>query len=373
MPSDLTPLSVLAGRTVVAAASTDEWGTAKHEIARLIGCGSQERERLAERQLDQTREPLQAAPGQELEEARAGLEAVWGVRLRHLLEEHPEKAGELQVLVDQIQAKLPAQDWSKRTQWRDALQPIPRILGWYKDNAVAGILLAAGFVVLKGYVVARGDVATALGILQYAGLATVVTAGLLSSLPIVAAAMLAYTLSRVLARVLTRSKEQPPTFSRPLLWVTLGAFALAALFAPWTYLVLAGAIGLAMALRASGRVAWLGAGLVRVLLAFVTLAAVIFSLYAVWVPHEVVNFRPGTEPITRQVGYVLSGDNGWITMLTSQAHQIVHYPDAEVRSQVVCERSSILTSQPSLWDLLTEVNSTVKSVLHPAPAGRCPG
>jgi hypothetical protein len=208
--------------------STDEWGTAKHEIARLIGCGSQERERLAERQLDQTREPLQAAPGQELEEARAGLEAVWGVRLRHLLEEHPEKAGELQVLVDQIQAKLPAQDWSKRTQWRDALQPIPRILGWYKDNAVAGILLAAGFVVLKGYVVARGDVATALGILQYAGLATVVTAGLLSSLPILAAAMLAYTLSRVLARVLTRSKEQPPTFSRPLLWVTLGAFALAA-------------------------------------------------------------------------------------------------------------------------------------------------
>lgn len=60
------------------------------------------------------------------------------------------------------------------------------------------ILLAAGFVVLKGYVLARGDVATALGILQYAGLATVVTAGLLSSLPILAAAMLAYTITESL-------------------------------------------------------------------------------------------------------------------------------------------------------------------------------
>jgi hypothetical protein len=43
--------------------------------------------------------------------------------------------------------------------------------------------LPTGFVILKGYVIARGDLATALGILQYAGLVTVVTAGLLSSLP----------------------------------------------------------------------------------------------------------------------------------------------------------------------------------------------
>lgn len=99
MPSDLTALAVLAGQTVVAAASTDEWGTTKQGVARLLGRGDQKREQLAERRLDQTRDQLQAAPGQELEQARADLEAVWRTRLGDLLEEHPEKAGELRVLV----------------------------------------------------------------------------------------------------------------------------------------------------------------------------------------------------------------------------------------------------------------------------------
>jgi hypothetical protein len=402
MPSDLTALAKRASHTVVAAASTDdtsadEWGTAQRGVAGLLGRDDPGKTSAASRRLDQTRDKLQAASGHELNQARADLEAVWLTRLGDLLDEDPDAADVLRPLLEQIQATLPDQQASKHAQWRDALQPIPRILRWYKDNAVAGILLAAGFVVLKGYVLARGDVATALGILQYAGLATVVTAGLLSSLPILATAMLAYTFSRVLAWALTRARGErrsqepkPPASSRLLIVVTLCVFVLAAVFAPWTYLVLAGLIGLAIAMMrplrrseraarpgarrvarlVAGRVARLVAGLVRALLASFAVVAVISSLYAVWVPHEVVYFRPGTLP--PQVGYVLSEGNGWIAILISGAHRIVHYPDAKVTAQMVCEKTSDITTAPTLWDTVTGLNPTVKSVLHPAAPPPCP-
>jgi hypothetical protein len=106
---DPTVLAVLAAQTVVAAASTDAWGMAKRGVARLFGRGDPERERLAEQRLDQTQAQLQAAPGKDLELARAGLESAWRTRLVDLLEEYPDAAGDLQALVEQIQAELPAQ------------------------------------------------------------------------------------------------------------------------------------------------------------------------------------------------------------------------------------------------------------------------
>jgi hypothetical protein len=121
-------------------------------------------------------------------------------------------------------------------------QPRPR--GWW---------LAAGFVILKCYVIARGDITTALGILQYVGLATVVTASLLSSLPILTAAMLASAVSQmtwsVVPKVVSESrikKPKPPAFTWRLAAAMLGAFVLAAAFSPWTYLAIAALIGLAI-------------------------------------------------------------------------------------------------------------------------------
>lgn len=105
---DLAALAALAAQTVVAAASTDAWGLAKRGVARLLGGGDPGRERLAEQRLDQTRELLQAAPGLDLDLARARQEAAWQARLADLLQEHPDMAGSLQVLVDQIRAELPA-------------------------------------------------------------------------------------------------------------------------------------------------------------------------------------------------------------------------------------------------------------------------
>jgi hypothetical protein len=105
---DVLALAALAGRTVVAAASTDAWETAKRGIARLLGRGDPERQRQAEQRLDQTRDQLRSAPGPELEQACASLAAAWQARIFTLLEEHPDIADDLQALVGQIRAGLPA-------------------------------------------------------------------------------------------------------------------------------------------------------------------------------------------------------------------------------------------------------------------------
>jgi hypothetical protein len=363
MPSKPTALPASAAQAVVAAASTDAWRTAKRGVKRLLGRGDSDRQLL-----DKTRGQLQAVASQELEQTRAALEADWRTRLTRLLKEHPKKDGELQTLVVQIQKAC------RREQWRDALKPIPTIIGWYKANVFAGILLAAGFVVLKGYVIARADLATALGILQYAGLATVVTAGLLSSLPILAAVMLAFTVIHMIG-----SRDTPGLRWR-LAVVMLGAFVLAAVLTSWAYLVLAVVLGLMIGAVLRWDVPKWGAWPVYALVAIIAGAAVILSLYTVWVPHETVHFRPHTLPPHTvpkdvQVGYVLSEGNGWITMLTSGAHQIVRYPDADVITQVVCERHpkpdhiiSEFREGATLWD---EVTSDMH-FLHPAVNQNCP-
>lgn len=104
----LVALAMLAAQTVVAAASTDVWGAAKRGVARLLGRGNPDWERLSEQRLDQARDQLLAAPDQQLDQVRADLEAVWRTRLADLLEEDPNVAGDLQALVNQIRSQLPA-------------------------------------------------------------------------------------------------------------------------------------------------------------------------------------------------------------------------------------------------------------------------
>jgi hypothetical protein len=365
MPVDQDALAALAARMVVAAASTDAWGTAQSGVAPLLGRGDPEQERRADRRLDQTRDQIQAAAGKELEQARADLEAVWRTRLADLLEEQPDAAGELGEVVKQIQAASPV---AAARPWRQALRPLPEIVDWYKANPFAGTLLAAGFVVLKCYVVARGDLATALGILQYTGVGAVVAASALSSLPILTAAALAYAVFHVASR-------RP---WRQLLWVMAGAFVLTAVFAPWTYLALAVLIGVAAAVIRRLPARKLATRLLTVLVAGVGVVAVIVGLYTVWVPHEIVTFRPGTLPRGKmvEVGYVLSEDNGWITMLTTglgEEHRIIRVRDAAVKKQAVCERRpvrghsiSLFTDAVSLWRLVTRDYSLLRASVNPS-------
>jgi hypothetical protein len=108
----LLALASLAGRTLVSAATTEAWASARKGFARLLGRDDPERSRRAEARLEETRAQLDGAPVPELERTRAELEAAWQTRLADLLDEYPDAAGQLQALVDQIQAQLPPGDVS---------------------------------------------------------------------------------------------------------------------------------------------------------------------------------------------------------------------------------------------------------------------
>lgn len=103
----LVSLASLAGRTVVKAAVTDAWDTAKDGFARLLGRGDTGRTVVEERRLEQTRAELAGVPAAELEWAQSRLQAAWQTRLLDLLEERPEIAADLQALVEEVQGQLP--------------------------------------------------------------------------------------------------------------------------------------------------------------------------------------------------------------------------------------------------------------------------
>jgi hypothetical protein len=104
----LIALAALAGNTVVAAATTDAWEAARRKFAQLLGHGDPKKEQLADRRLEETRQQLEGASGQELEKAQADLKKVWQLRLQDLLEEDPGVEAELRALVEEVRAQLPA-------------------------------------------------------------------------------------------------------------------------------------------------------------------------------------------------------------------------------------------------------------------------
>jgi len=104
----LIALAALAGNTVVTAAVTDAWESARKGFARLMGRGDPARIKLAEERLAQTHDQLAQATGADLEQTRAALEAQWVTRLTDLLEEDPDVEADLRTLVEEIQAQLPA-------------------------------------------------------------------------------------------------------------------------------------------------------------------------------------------------------------------------------------------------------------------------
>ena len=104
----LVALAALAGNTVVTAAATDAWKSARKGFARLLGRGDPGKAKLAEERLAETRDRLTQAAGEDAEHTRAALEAQWVTRMRDLLEEDPGAEADLRALVEEIQARLPA-------------------------------------------------------------------------------------------------------------------------------------------------------------------------------------------------------------------------------------------------------------------------
>ncbi len=110
MPADrLSALADLAGRTVVAAATTDAWETAQRGLAQMLGRGDAKQARLARQWLAQTYKQLTVADQTDAGRTRAALAQLWTGRLSELLEEHRDAEVDLRALVQEIQAALPAE------------------------------------------------------------------------------------------------------------------------------------------------------------------------------------------------------------------------------------------------------------------------
>jgi hypothetical protein len=101
---DISSLIALAGNTLVAAAVTDAWETARNRVARLFGRG--EPDPTTVRRLDATRSQLAAAAPADLEHVQADLAGQWAVRLADLLEENPGVEADLRSLVDELESML---------------------------------------------------------------------------------------------------------------------------------------------------------------------------------------------------------------------------------------------------------------------------
>src|SRR5690348_17217035 len=99
----LLTLSALAGQMVVDTAATDEWQTAEHRYARLLGRGDATQTRLAEHWLEETRKQLAGGAGTDMAMIRTALAGRWAGRWADLLEENPDAEAELRGFVREIQ------------------------------------------------------------------------------------------------------------------------------------------------------------------------------------------------------------------------------------------------------------------------------
>jgi len=247
--------------------------------------------------------------------------------------------------------------------WRIALQPIPAFVGWYRENKISGTLLITAFVIVKGYVVARGDITTALGIVRYVGVAGWVVAAVLSSLPTLAAAMLAICFYQIFWPLVGRQLAN----WRQMLVVTVAAFFICAALTPWPVMV--GAIWLGFWF---GVLQWLFyeyrqkagirgiIGFAWVLILLGEGAAMAVMLYATWLPNEQVKFKNETVAhVKPMVANVLAEDSsGRITLLVSDSRKIIRRKYDTVGTITECSFPphgglSNIYDAPTPWALAT--------------------
>jgi hypothetical protein len=102
---DIDALAALAANTVVAAAVTDAFEGLRAKVARVFG--RDKPDPGIQRRLDATRRQLTDATREDVKSSQAAQARQWETRFADLLADHPEAAGELQVLLDEFRAARP--------------------------------------------------------------------------------------------------------------------------------------------------------------------------------------------------------------------------------------------------------------------------
>ena len=103
---DVGALAALAGNSLVTAVVTDAWEGVRHKIAAWFGRGEPDPKTLE--RLDRTRAELAAVAPGEVERVGQDLAREWADRFKDLIADYPDAAGELDGLVQQIQASTAA-------------------------------------------------------------------------------------------------------------------------------------------------------------------------------------------------------------------------------------------------------------------------
>jgi hypothetical protein len=253
----------------------------------------------------------------------------------------PERPSAKRTDVDEIMSPSSA----NKSNWSDVVKPLPKVLNWLENHKITVTFLSFVFLILKVMVVAKGDIPTALGILQTAGLVTIVVGALLSGLPLLAAAIL-------IAQVY-RAVDEP---SRKAWMLTAPVLLLCIFLTPWT-LLLASLIAGAALVRTRNHKSRVALASIAIIL--VTGIAAWTVLYSVWLPHEMVTLKKGAST----VGYVLDDNGNWISILRSGKRDIVRYREADVEKRILCVPASRHLSQiarESTWYWLA---SPIKAII----------
>ncbi len=224
----------------------------------------------------------------------------------------------------------------EKSRWSAAVKPLPAILERLERRPLGVTILLFAFLAVKVIVVAKGDISTALGIFQATNPAVTVIGALLSGLPLGAVA--------VLVIVGYRAAEE----------VSLEGYALAVAAAlacffitPWPILaaslIVAPVAGYTMRLRQrltrTQRKRWLKRATLLILIPCLAIFLYVAGvtawrvLYDVWLPHEAVTLQSGQV----EVGYVLSDNGDWISILRSGQRRIVVYRETQVVERVECQ------------------------------------
>jgi hypothetical protein len=239
---------------------------------------------------------------------------------------------------------------------------------------------AFSYVIIKVVWIARGDIPTALGVFNSAGLATVIVGGLLSALPVISATALGWTVFQISRSWLLERSFPRDTSS----WIVLSVAVVTCFFlTPWPVMASGAFLGLACGIAtgwvaskaekpATNRRRWVGrigriGGLTVVGIASFYLVLNPL-LYAVWLPHETLKLtKPNPQPM---VGYVLSYDNGWVSVLQTGVRRIYWFPSQDVLARDLCRSRSIsmpampawFNNPTSLWNIVLRGES-----LHACP------
>ncbi len=103
-------------------------------------------------------------------------------------------------------------------------------------------------------------------------------------------------------------------------------------------------------------------------IAILPVAAVWTVLYNVRLPHEVITLKSGRY----DVGYVLSTDDDWVSILRSGQRSLVRYDQRDVARRELCQlntRGLLNSGNATLWNVWTRTTGPVRG---PVAQRSCP-